>query len=115
SDLKQPANWLVEFDPALPAVHMGSAQRHDVISHVAPLLHGEGPLVELLVDLAKPAADAFAAAQETAFHKPPTHDLHLRVDLIRKRTLPRIPPAERVLHKFDVLLRHRPRSISRTA
>jgi hypothetical protein len=40
---------------------MESAQRHHVISRVAPLLRSDGPLVELLVDLPKPAADALVA------------------------------------------------------
>ena len=106
----QPTGWSNVIRS--PAVHMGLAQRHDAISRVTPLLHSEVHSSNCSSDPAKPAADAFAAAQAAA----PSISPRPRISApwtSSQTYAPRVPPTERVLDELDVLLRHRPLSIPR--
>ena len=61
-DLNDCPDFLVELDGACATPKMKLAKRDNIVAFIPPVVHGEPPFLELLVDLIDPLLNTFESA-----------------------------------------------------
>jgi hypothetical protein len=110
-ELEQPSVRLFDPDAAPLPAKPEPAEDDDLVASIAPLVPDELPVPELLVDLLHPSMQSLSPFERLVLEA--ADDLEVRVQLIRRKVpVAPVQATEPGLDQLDVLLRHRPLSIS---
>src|SRR6478672_4781570 len=111
-DLNHCRSRLIQLDAASATSNVELPQRDNQVALTPPVTHVDPPLLKLLVDLPRPLVHP--AQTRVRLGSEAALDHEVGIDLtVGERPFPPIPGVDPAFDEFDVLLRHRPRSISR--
>jgi hypothetical protein len=110
-DLNHCRRRLIQLDAASATSNVELPQRDNQVALTPPVIHFDLPLLKLFVNLPRPLLHS--AHTRVGLGSEAALDHEVGIDLtLGERPFPTIPGVDPAFDEFDVLLRHRPRSIS---